>query len=396
MMNVYLDNNATTMVAPEVFAAMQPFFGEFYGNPSSMHRFGGQVGRHVDRARQQVADLLGAEPDEIIFTAGGSEGDNLAIKGALEAMKSGRRHIITTRVEHPAVRVTCRWLRDHGFRLTEIPVDREGTLDMERLEEALTPDTALVSVMWANNETGVVFPIEHIARLAKARGIVVHTDAVQAAGKLPIDLKQVPVDLLTISGHKLHAPKGVGALYVRRGTRITPQIHGGHQEGGKRAGTENVPGIVGLGRAAELAAETMAEENDRVRALRDRLEQGLLQNCAGAQVNGRNRLPNTLNISFEFIEGESILLMLDEVGVAASSGSACSSGSLEPSHVLRAMGVPFTLAHGSVRFSLSRYNTEQEIDHVIEHMPGIVTRLREISPFVGGAAAWAGKSTCNV
>ncbi|RME28334.1 MAG: cysteine desulfurase NifS [Deltaproteobacteria bacterium] len=392
-MLVYLDNNATTMVAPEVFEAMKPFFSEMYGNPSSMHHFGGQVAEHVQRAREQVARLLGAKAEEIIFTAGGSEGDNLAIKGVLEALGGEKRHIVTTRVEHPAVRVTCRWLRDHGFRLTEIPVDRDGTLDMDALEKALTPDTAIVSVMWANNETGVIFPIEQIANMVNSRGILFHTDAVQAAGKIPIDVGKVPVDLLTISGHKLHAPKGIGALYVRKGTKLTPQIHGGHQEQGKRAGTENVPGIVGLGKAAELALETMDEENDRVRKLRDKLERGLLEKCEGAAVNGRNRLPNTLNISFEYIEGESILLMLSDLGVCASSGSACSSGSLEPSHVLRAMGVPFTLAHGSVRFSLSRYNTEEEIDYVIEHMPGIVKKLREISPFVGGQA-WAGKPTC--
>ena len=393
-MLVYLDNNATTQVAPEVLEAMKPFFVEMYGNPSSMHQFGGQVAEYIHHAREQVARLVGASAGEIIFTAGGSEGDNLAIKGVLEAMGGEKRHIVTTRVEHPAVRVTCRWLREHGFRLTEVPVDRDGSLDLEALEKSLTPDTAIVSVMWANNETGVVFPIAEIARMVKSRGIIFHTDAVQAAGKVPIDVGSVPIDLLTISGHKLHAPKGVGALYVRKGTKITPQIHGGHQEQGKRAGTENVPGIVGLGKAAELAFQTMNEENDRVRRLRDKLEQGLVERCEGAAVNGKNRLPNTLNISFEYIEGESILLMLSELGVCASSGSACSSGSLEPSHVLRAMGVPFTLAHGSVRFSLSRYNTEQEIDYVIEQMPGIVKKLREISPFVAGQS-WAGKPTCS-
>jgi len=396
-MLVYLDNNATTAVAPEVFHAMRPFLADFYGNPSSMHFFGGQVKKYVTRAREQVAELLGAHPDEIIFTAGGSEGDNLAIKGAAEALAGQKNHIVTSRVEHPAVRETCRVLGKRGWRLTEIGVDRDGQLDMGALEEALTPDTALVSIMWANNETGVLFPIEKIAEMTRARGIIFHTDAVQAVGKVAIDVRNTPLDLLSLSGHKLHAPKGIGALYVRRGTRLIPQIHGGHQEGGKRAGTENVPGIVALGAAAELALKNMREENERVRRLRDKLEEGLLKSCPGAKVNGKNRLPNTLNISFEFIEGESILLMLSDLGICASSGSACTSGSLEPSHVLRAMGVPFTLAHGSVRFSLSRYNTEQEIDYVLEHMPKIVKKLRDISPFVNQPPqSWGGKHTCSV
>ncbi|HOX42072.1 MAG TPA: cysteine desulfurase NifS [Myxococcota bacterium] len=378
----YLDNNATTRVAPEVVEAMLPFHTELYGNPSSIHRFGGQVHRHLERARESVARMLGAHPSEIVFTAGGSEGDNLAIRGALEAMDGRRRHLVTSRVEHPAVQVVFQHLAKQGYRVTEIGVDRDGALDMPQLEAALTPETALVSLMWANNETGVLFPVERVAALCKAKDIVFHTDAVQAAGKLPIDLSRAPIDLLTISGHKLHAPKGVGALYVRRGTRLTPQILGGHQEQGRRAGTENSASIVGLGVACELALAHMDEENVRVRRLRDRLEAGLLASCKGALVNGKVRLPNTLNVSFEFIEGESILIMLDDLGVAASSGSACASGSLEPSHVLRAMGVPFTAAHGSVRFSLSRYNTDADVDQVLAHMPGIVERLRAISPFV--------------
>jgi len=378
---IYLDNNATTMVAPEVIEAMRPFLGELYGNPSSIHSFGGQIKRNVDKARDQVAQLLGASPEEILFTAGGSEGDNLAIRGTLEAQGGKKRQIITTRVEHPAVRSQCHHLEKLGYQLIEIGVDGDGTLDLVALEKAITPDTAIISVMWANNETGVIFPIEKIAGIAKTHGVVFHTDAVQAVGKLPIDLKKIPVDLLSLSGHKLHAPKGIGALYVRKGTKLTPQIVGGHQEGGKRAGTENVPGIVGLGRAAELAATHFSEETQRVRGLRDRLEAGLRERCTHTKINGKNRLPNTLNISFEFIEGESILLLLDELGVAASSGSACTSGSLEPSHVLRAMGIPFTMAHGSVRFSLSRYNTEQEIDTVVKQMPKIVDRLRALSPF---------------
>ncbi|MCE5269925.1 cysteine desulfurase NifS [bacterium] len=380
---VYLDNNATTMIAPEVVAAMQPYLTDFYGNPSSMHSFGGGVRRQVDQARASVAALFNATPEEIIFTAGGSEGDNQAILGTLELLPSNKRHFITTRVEHPAVREVGHYLRDQrGYRLTELPVDSDGALDLEQLERSIAEDTGLISVMWANNETGVIFPIEKIAAIAKARGVLFHTDAVQVAGKLPIDLKKIPVDLLSMSGHKIHAPKGIGALYVREGTKINPLIHGGHQENGKRAGTENVPGIIGLGRAAELALDGMSEESGRVRALRDRLEKGLLASCTDSRVNGRNRLHNTLNVSFEFIEGESILLMLDEYGICASSGSACASGSLEPSYVLRALGIPFTAVHGSIRFSLSRYTTDEDIDAVLERMPGIVDRLREISPFV--------------
>jgi len=381
---LYLDNNATTRVAPEVVEAMQPFFGELYGNASSMHSFGGQVRKHVERAREQMAALLGADPSEIVFTSCGTESDNAALRGTLEALAGRKRHVITTRVEHPAVLSTCRYLGSNGYRVTELPVDREGLLDLQMLDDCITDDTALVSVMWANNETGVIFPVGAIGEICRRKGVTFHTDAVQVVGKLPIDLSQAPVDLLALSGHKLHAPKGVGVLYVRKGTRLAPFMLGGHQEGGRRAGTENVPYIVGLGAAAELAAKHMKEEVTRVRALRDRLEEGILATCPDAHVNGHRdrRLPNTANISFEFIEGESILMDLDALGVCASSGSACTSGSLEPSHVLRAMGVPFTAAHGSIRFSLSRYNTQEEIDFVVEHMPGIVHRLRALSPFV--------------
>jgi len=381
---IYLDNNATTRVAPEVVEAMQPFFGELYGNASSMHSFGGQVRKHVERAREQMAALLGADPSEIVFTSCGTESDNAALRGTLEALAGRKRHVVTTRVEHPAVLSTCRYLGTNGYRVTELPVDREGLLDLQMLDDCITDDTALVSVMWANNETGVIFPIGAIGEICRRKGVTFHTDAVQVVGKLPIDLSQAPVDLLALSGHKLHAPKGVGVLYVRKGTRLAPFMLGGHQEGGRRAGTENVPYIVGLGAAAELAAKHMKEEVTRVRALRDRLEEGILATCPDAHVNGRRdrRLPNTANISFEFIEGESILMDLDALGVCASSGSACTSGSLEPSHVLRAMGVPFTAAHGSIRFSLSRYNTQEEIDFVVEHTPRIVHRLRALSPFV--------------
>ncbi len=379
---IYLDNNATTAVAPEVVEAMLPFWTEQYGNPSSIYRFGGDITKHVEHARDQVANMLGAQPEEIIFTAGGTEGDNASIFGVLDAIDPARRHVITTQVEHPAVQTVCRYLKNKGYRLTELHVDKNGALDLEQLQEELTPETALVSIMWANNETGVVFPMDQIAAIVKSQGVLLHTDAVQAIGKIPIDVDRVPVDLLTISGHKFHAPKGVGAMYIRKGTRIRPFIKGGHQEGGKRAGTENVAGVVGLGVASELALAHLEEENDRVRRLRDKLETGILSSCQDAILNGLERTPNTLNVSFKYIEGEAILLMLDEYGICASSGSACTSGSLEPSHVMRAMGVPFTAAHGSIRFSLSVYNTEADIDKVIEVLPPIVDRLREISPFV--------------
>ncbi|MCD6415901.1 MAG: cysteine desulfurase NifS [Planctomycetes bacterium] len=383
MTEVYLDNNATTQVAPEIIEAMMPFFEKLWGNPSSMHTFGGQVKKHVEQAREQVAALIGAEPSEIIFTSCGSESDNMALRGAADAA-GGWPHIITTRVEHPAVLTPCRYLEKQGYRLTELEVDSLGRLDLDPLKTGLRDSAAIVSIMWANNETGVIFPIGEIAEIVKGAGSLLHTDAVQAVGKLPIDVSKTPVDMLSLSGHKLHAPKGVGALYVRKGTKVNPLIMGGHQERGRRAGTENVPYIVGLGRACELAAQNMEEEAIRVAAMRDRLEAGILKSCPDVRVNGdrQNRLPNTLNVSFEFIEGEAILLSLNELEVAASSGSACTSGSLEPSHVMRAMGVPFTAAHGSIRFSLSRYNTEKDIDYVLEHLPRVVARLREISPFV--------------
>lgn len=382
MRNVYLDNNATTMVAPEVTEAMLPFFKDFWGNPSSMHTFGGQVKKDIERARRQVASLIGADPSEIFFTSCGTESDNMAVRGAIEA-SDGRAHIVTTRVEHPAVLAVCRYLADQGCTLTELPVDSLGRLDLDQLKDSITRDTAIVSIMWANNETGVIFPIDEIAEIVKQAGCIFHTDAVQAVGKLPIDVSKTPIDMLSLSGHKLHAPKGVGAIYVRKGTRVNPLLLGGHQERGKRAGTENVPYIVGLGRACELAAQCMEEETKRVAAMRDRLEAGILEACPDVTVNGdpKHRLANTLNVGFKHIEGESILLMLDDIGAAASSGSACTSGSLEPSHVLRAMGVPFTAVHGSIRFSLSRYNTDEDIECVLENIPRIVARLLEISPF---------------
>lgn len=387
MKTIYFDNNATTKVAEEVLEEMKPLFCELYGNPSSMHTFGGQIGRKIRKAREQVAGLLGCDPSEIIFTSCGTESDNTAIKGTLAAAPN-KRKIITTRVEHPAVLTVCRELENHGYTVVELSVDKQGRIDMAELEEQIDDDTAIVSVMYANNETGVVFPIDKIAEVVTAKGVVFHTDAVQAVGKIPLNLSKSNIDLLSLSGHKLHAPKGVGVLYVRKGTRLAPFMLGGHQEAGKRAGTENVPGIVGLGVACELAAKNIKKENEKVKYLRDKLENAILEKCPDSMLNGdkENRLPNTSNISFEYIEGEAILLMLDKYGICASSGSACTSGSLEPSHVLRAMGVPFTAAHGSIRFSLSRYNTEEEVDYTIEKMPEIVNQLRQLSPFVAKKA----------
>ena len=378
---VYLDNNATTRVAPEVFIEMKPFLSDFYGNPSSIHTFGGGCRKFINKAREQVAELLAAEPEEIIFTGSGSESDNTAIMGALELAGPEKRHVIITQVEHEAVLEVGHYLKRKSYRVTELLVDRKGALNLDLLADSITEDTAVVSVMWANNETGVVYPIEQIAEIVKSKGVYFHTDAVQAVGKIPVDLSRVPVDFLALSGHKFHAPKGVGVLFVRNGIKMPPYIRGGHQENGIRAGTENVAGIVGLGKAAELARERMSADADHEKTLRDKLEKGILATCKDSRVNGANRLPNTLNVSFEFVEGESILLMLDDLGICASSGSACTSGSLEPSHVLRAMGVPHSMAHGSIRFSLSRYTTEEEIDYVLEHMPKVIDRLREISPF---------------
>lgn len=383
MKTIYFDNNATTKVADEVFEEIKPYFCDLYGNPSSMHTFGGQVGIKIREAREKTAALLGCDPSEIIFTGCGTESDNTAIKGTLAAHPN-RRKVITTRVEHPAVLSVCRDLENQGYTVVELSVDKKGRLDLSELESHLDDNTVIVTIMFANNETGVVFPIEKIAEMVKSKGIIFHTDAVQAVGKIPINLSKSNIDLLSLSGHKLHAPKGVGILYVRKGTRLAPFMLGGHQEGGRRAGTENVPGIIGLGRACELAMQDFDQENKKVRSLRDKLEKGILAKCPDCMVNGdtESRLPNTSNISFEFIEGEAILLMLDRFGICASSGSACTSGSLEPSHVLRAMGVPFTAAHGSIRFSLSRYNTEEEVDYTIEKIPPIIARLRELSPFV--------------
>jgi cysteine desulfurase len=379
---VYVDNNATTKVAPEVVEVMKPYFSEFYGNPSSMHFFGGQVQKQVNEAREKVADFLGAEASEIVFTSCGTESDNAAILGTLDSYPE-KRHFVTTRVEHPAVGNVSTYLGRKGYRVTELPVDREGRLDLDGVRETVTEETVLVSIMYANNETGVIFPIGQICEIVKGKGVPFHTDAVQAAGKIPLNMKKSTMDMLSISGHKLHAPKGIGILYIRKGTKFSPFLIGGHQEKGRRGGTENVPYIIGLGKACELAKKHLDDENTRVRALRDYLEKKILETIPNVLVNGdgANRLPNTVSVSFEYVEGESILLLLSDLGICASSGSACTSGSLEPSHVLRAMGVPFTAAHGSIRFSLSIYNTKEEMDYIIEHLPPIIKRLRDISPF---------------
>lgn len=382
MNTIYLDNNATTAIAPEVLDVMLPYLRDLYGNPSSMHTFGGQLHRRIEEARGKVAQLIGAEPEEIIFTSCGTESDNTAILSAAESL-TGKKHIITTRVEHPAVMNCCKHLARKGFRITFLPVNNKGQISHDEFLKALDEDTALVTIMYANNEVGNIFQIAEIAEILKERTILFHTDAVQAVGKIPIDTKDLPVDMLSLSGHKLHAPKGIGALYIRRGTRFSPFMIGGHQESGRRAGTENVASIIGLGKACELAGKNITEENSSVKKLRDKLEKALLQSCPDTTVNGDvlERLPNTTNISFEYVEGEAILLRLNEYGICASSGSACSSGSLEPSHVLRAMGIPFTAIHGSIRFSLSRYTTAEEIDRVIDIMPGIIKDLRVLSPF---------------
>jgi cysteine desulfurase len=384
---IYLDNNATTPVAPEVVEAILPYLTQYYGNPSSMHSFGGQVGKALRQARNQVAGLLGAEESEIIFTSCGTEGNNTAIRAAIAAQPD-RKHLITTQVEHACVLNLFKQLEKQGYTVTYLSVDRKGQLDLMEVEAAITGNTALISTMYANNETGTVFPIEQIGAIAKEYGATFHVDAVQVAGKLPLDMKTSTVDLMTISGHKLHAPKGIGALYVRRGFRFRPLLIGGHQERGRRAGTENVVGIVGLGKAAELAQLHLADVATE-KKLRDRLEKGLLA-IADTEINGdrKHRLPNTTNIGFKYIEGEAILLSLDQYGICASSGSACTSGSLEPSHVLRAMGLPYTTLHGSIRFSLSRYTTDADIDRVLEVMPGIVQRLRALSPFNNDQAEW--------
>ncbi|MBU2828264.1 MULTISPECIES: cysteine desulfurase NifS [Acidithiobacillus] len=386
MSSAYMDNNATTRVDPRVLETIFPYFSEYYGNPSSMHSFGGDVGKRLEEARASVQALLGVEHDsEIIFTSCGTESDNTAILSAL-AIQPSRREIITSVVEHPAILSLCDHLERHeGYKVHYIPVDRLGRISMEAYAAALSEQVAVVSMMYANNETGTIFPVETMARMAKEKGALFHTDAVQAVGKIALNMQESAIDMLSLSGHKLHAPKGVGALYVRRGTRYRPMLRGGHQERGRRAGTENTTGIIALGLAADMALEHMEYENTVVRALRDRLEAGILAQVPYAFANGdlEHRLPNTASISFEYIEGEAILMLLSRVGIAASSGSACTSGSLEPSHVLRAMDIPYTAAHGTIRFSLSRETTEAEVDWVIAQTPPIIEQLRRLSPYWG-------------
>ena len=377
-----MDNNATTAVRPEVMEAMLPFYKEHFGNPSSVHWAGRETGAALEAAREKVANLINCTPAEIVFTSCGSEGDNLAIKGVADVLRERGNHIITTAVEHPAVLSTCEYLSKQGFEVTYLPVDRYGMLDVAALEAAITEKTILISVMWANNETGTLFPIEQIGAVARKHKICFHTDAVQAIGRVPVDVQAAQVDLLAISGHKIGAPKGVGALYVRKGTRLTPLIHGGHQERNRRAGTHNLPGIVGLGVACELAASDLAGTAQRLRKLRDRLEQGLLA-IPESQINGHptERLPNTLNISFNYIEGEAVLLFMDMQGIAASSGSACMSDSFGQSHVIEAMGVDPMMANSAIRFGLGYDNTDADVDQVLEILPAIVKKLRDMSPF---------------
>ena len=384
---VYLDNSATTRVDPRVTEAMLPYFSERYGNPNSLHRLGREARDAVDAARAKVAALINAEPTDIIFTGAGSEADNLAIKGAAWALRERGKgnHIITSAIEHHAILDTVKWLGKMGFEYTILPVDGRGMVSPEELEKAIRPDTILATIMAANNEIGTIQPVRALGEVCRAHGVMFHTDGVQAAGHIKMDVKELPVDMMTMAAHKMYGPKGLGALYVRRGTRIKPFVIGGHQERGRRGGTENVPYIIGLAKACDLAQQALTDgTEERMRRLRDKLQAGLLASCPDSRVNGGGaaRVSNTLNISFEYIEGESVLYHLSDLGICASSGSACAAGSLEPSHVIRAMGVPFTAVHGSIRFSLSRYTTEEEIDYVLAHCPEVVAEMRAISPFV--------------
>ncbi|MBF0344479.1 MAG: cysteine desulfurase NifS [Nitrospirae bacterium] len=382
MQSIYLDNNATTAVAQEVFEEMAPYLRELYGNPSSVYSLGAQVRSKIEEARVKVAALIGAEADEIVFTSCGTEGNNTAILSALKTNRQ-KNHIVTTKVEHPAVLNLCKLKESEGYRITYLPVDNDGHLDMNDLKDALDDSVAVVSIMFANNETGILFPIQEIGQLLKERNILFHTDAVQAAGKIPINVRTLSIDMLSISGHKLHAPKGIGVLYVRRGVPYHPLLIGGHQENGRRAGTENTASIIGLGKACELAKNNLNSEIAYISGLRDKLQGAILEKCTDSKLNGAKdyRLPNTLNISFQYIDGEAVLMLLNQHGVCASSGSACSSGSSDASHVLMAMSVPPEVIRGSVRFSFSRYNTEAEVNKVIEVLPGIINYLRDISPF---------------
>ena len=378
---IYLDHSATTPVEPRVFEAMEPYLTANFGNPSSIYRAGQDVRRAVEQARERIAALLKAEPKEIIFTSGGTESDNTAIKGL--ALKKGGGHVVTTSIEHPAVLNVVKWLEKNGFTATYVPVGSDGVVDPDEVRKALRPDTLVVSVMHANNEVGTIQPIEEIASIAKEAGVPFHTDAVQTAGKLPLNVEEMGIDLLSLSGHKFYGPKGIGVLYTAKGVRLEPCVHGGHQEWGKRGGTENVPGIVGLGKAAEIAMSEMEADDNRLRGLRDRLETGLAERISDVDFNGHreSRLSSVANVCVKYVEGEAMLLRLDYHGIAASSGSACTSGSLEPSHVLLAMGIPAEIAHSSLRFSLGKDNTEEDIDKVLDLLPAIVEKLRAMSAF---------------
>ncbi|TET92560.1 cysteine desulfurase NifS [Candidatus Aerophobetes bacterium] len=386
MKRIYLDHNATTPLHPEVLEAMLPYYKEAFGNPSTIYSFGQETRKATDEARETVANLIGASPEEIIFTSGGTEADNLALKGVPAALEKKGKHIVASSIEHHAVLSTLKYLEKRGYQVSFLPVDEHGWLDPGEVEEAITSQTVLISVMHANNEVGTIEPISEIGEIAQKAGIYLHTDAVQTIGKIKVNVDDLKVDLLSLSAHKFYGPKGVGALYVRKGTRIYPLLHGGYQERRRRAGTENVAGIVGLGKAAEIAPKEMVQQSRRESNLRDRLEKMIRENINHCQLNGHptQRLPNTLNISFEFIEGESLILNLDLKGIAASTGSACTSGSLEPSHVLMAMGVAPEIAQGSIRFSLGRDNQKEDIDYTVENLVEIVTRLREMSPLFAG------------
>ena len=385
---VYADNNATTRVDDKVLEEMLPYFKEFYGNPSSIHTFGRQVSSKMDLARERVASILGADTSEIVFTSCGTESNNYAIHCSLEAHPD-KKHVITTKVEHPAVLNVCKYFGKNGYDVTELNVNKDGMLDQDELRDSIRDDTAIVSIMHANNETGVIFPIEEIGKIVKEKGVIFHCDAVQAIGKIPVNLKNSNIDLLSMSGHKLHAPKGVGVLFIRKGVRIDPLIIGGHQEDNRRSGTENVPYIIGLGKACEIAEGFVKEEQTEVRRLRDKLEKGIKDQLTHVAISGENseRLPNTSNVSFEYVEGEATLLLLDMAGIATSSGSACTTGSAEPSHVLQAMGIPPVTSRGTIRFSLSRYSTEDEVDYILEKLVPIVKRLQTLSPLFDDSQA---------
>ena len=385
---VYADNNATTRVDDKVLEEMLPYFKEFYGNPSSIHSFGRQVSSKMDLARERVASILGADTSEIVFTSCGTESNNYAIHSSLEAHPD-KKHVVTTKVEHPAVLNVCKYFGKNGYEVTELGVNNDGMLDLDELRDSIRDNTAIVSIMHANNETGVIFPIEEIGKIVKEKGVIFHCDAVQAIGKIPVNLKNSNIDLLSMSGHKLHAPKGVGVLFIRKGVRIDPLIIGGHQEDNRRSGTENVPYIIGLGKACEIAEGFVKEEQTEVRRLRDKLEKGIKDQLTHVAISGENseRLPNTSNVSFEYVEGEATLLLLDMAGIATSSGSACTTGSAEPSHVLQAMGIPPVTSRGTIRFSLSRYSTEDEVDYILEKLVPIVKRLQTLSPLFDDSQA---------